>query len=128
MTIVINGKSEEVEFINDYGDGLSGKLFLIGHEFGPTHLVNAENMSDAEDAYLDDAETIPDEDMWEAYGFNSYAEYSLWNETPKEDGEADRDLTDGYRWQPNFTGTGVVQVGIYYWIKRVKLSSIELTE
>lgn len=124
MRIKWNNDEHEVGLIHEAFDGFECGLFLVGHEFGPTHLVTADSLADAEDAYLDQAETIPDADMWEAYGFKDKVTFEQWYTTP---GGEDRDLTDGYRWQPNFTGTGIVHVGLYYWIERVHLHSLELT-
>jgi len=123
MKVIINDKEEEVEFIDDYGDGLTGTLFLIGHEFGWTHLVNAECMQDAEEAYLDQAETIPEGQEYEAYGFSGPDAFDAAKELAGDEGI---DLKDGYRYQGTASGTGIVHVGLYFGIQRVSLSKVVL--
>lgn len=124
MEIVINGNVEQVEFINDYGDGLTGILFLIGHEFGWTHLVNAECMTDAEDAWLDEQPTVPEDELWEAYGFKSREDYEAFNDTPGA--KEYPNLVEGYLPQSNSTGTGVVEVGHYHNIVEVHIGEVQL--
>lgn len=123
LTIIINDKPEEVEFINDYGDGLSGTLFLVGHEFGFTHLVNAQNMQDAEEAFLDQATTVPEGDEYQAYGFAGPDAFDAAREAAGDEG---LNLADGYRHQANFTGTGIVNVGHYHGIQRVTVKQVVL--
>lgn len=125
MRISINGDETDVEFIHEAFDFYDCDKFLIGHAFGPTHLVTADNMGDAEEAYLDRADTIPEEDIWEAYGFDSVDAYLAWND--REDPDDERELRDGYRWQGTHTGSGIVQVGLDYWIRQVKTELFGLT-
>ncbi len=143
---------KEVEFIDDYGISIPGKFFLAGHEFGPTHIIHACSEDSADEAWLDNQETIPESEVHEAYGAydklrkrmieKGYADnYELrdfcnrWcrfyfqaathngNDTGKWE---EWDLIEGYQYQGTFTGTGIVNVGVYSWIREIHPDCIDI--
>lgn len=121
MKITIGEETEEVELINDYGEGLDGTLFLIGHEYGWSHLVNAQTREDAEDAWLDQAKPLEENELYTAYGYRTQKEFE---DRPEDD---EGNLAEGYRYQPNFTGTGVVYVGDHHRVRKVELEGVTLS-
>ena len=133
--IRFRGSVVKVEFIDEGWDGFP--LFVIGHEFGPTHLIRANHLSSAYEVWVDEQPTVPVEDLWEAYGFNSEESYnefcSLFNQGLKEeawviaknDGIEGEGVSvpddypyviEGYEQQSNSSGTGIVDVGHYVWV------------
>jgi hypothetical protein len=107
--VYFDGENEhKVELIDDWG-GFDETILVIGNEFGFTHVITGRTESDAYEAYLDECETIPESELWEAYGFESSKEFDDAFESEK----GDRDLADGYQYQSNSSGTGIVSVGIY---------------
>lgn len=122
MEITIDGNTEEVEFLDDVGDGVTegGPLFLIGHEFGWTHLVRADNSEVAEDTWLDVQETVKEDDLYKAYGYRTQQEFE---DRPEDD---EGQLADGYLIQPNARGTGVVFVTEYHRVRKVGLINLKL--
>lgn len=70
-----DGEFERCKFVDDYGfsapNGCENtKLYIVGHEYGYTHLVHAENESDALTAVVDEMPTIDPSELPEAY--NAY--------------------------------------------------------
>lgn len=122
MIINFDGKPDSVEFIDD-GYGLTGNLFLVGHEFGWTHLVASDNLADAEDAWLDLQPTIAESELHAAYGYATKEEYERVVEELASDSLV---LTEGYLYQANHSGTGIVHVGHYHRIVEVHLSEVKL--
>jgi hypothetical protein len=55
----------KVEFIDEGWDGCP--LFIIGHEFGPTHLIRAKSFDIAWEAWVDSQAPVSEDDLWEAY-------------------------------------------------------------
>lgn len=101
VSIVIGEElPSRVEFLNDYGDSLAGALWLFGNEFGPVFLVQAQTFQDAWEAAVDASETISVEEAAEI-------------------GEEGGELPEGYTFQANFSGTGIVNLGHYAWQNRV---------
>jgi hypothetical protein len=146
-----------------------GKLYLAGHEWGVTHLIKAANESDAHAEWLDNQPTVPEDELYEAYGFPTNELYDRFCELSKagldaayawvkwwnEDEQSPRNkcvhnvmnictypnrwqeielntsgitvpndfpmLIEDYDYQPNFSGTGVVNIGQYHWMKFWKL-------
>lgn len=85
---------EVIALYEGYASKLSDdKRFLFGNEYGPTHLVISDNWHDA----------------WEAMIDASYTETDI---TESLDDEGN--LQDGYVYQSNFSGTGIVDTQ-YIW-------------
>ena len=150
--ITIDGHA--ITFIDDYGlsCGTNGEFFVIGHEFGASHLVHARGFESAWEAWLDEQETIPESELPEAYGLEDdfrreYQEkdsapqwhekeaYAAWRarfdaacvaELRREG--AEHELIEGYEYQSNFTGTGIVDVGHYTWCNEADLDKVEITK
>ena len=75
----------------------------------PTRIISADTWEGAYDACLDDLPTIEPSEVFEAYGFEDQASFDREVEL-----NPDRiELCEGYRYQPNATGTGIVNVGHY---------------
>lgn len=76
----------------------------------PTCIVCATSWDSAYEALIDELPTIPESELYEAYGFETQADFDArfdddlyeWSE-----------LAEGYRYQSNFTGTGIVNIGHY---------------
>jgi hypothetical protein len=133
--IRFRGSVVKVEFIDEGWDGCP--LFVIGHEFGPTHLIRAQHLSSAYEAWVDEQPTVSVEDLWEAFGFNSEESYKefclLFDQGMKEEAWAIAQadgiegegvsvpddypyVIEGYEQQSNSSGTGIVDVGHYVWV------------
>jgi hypothetical protein len=99
-------------------------------------------LQSAEEAWLDEQETIPVEDLHEAYDAydmlrdeltgrgnedtiqlrnfcNRWAKTYFDIITSQDNAWDDLEMDESYDSQPNATGTGVVNVGHYHWIKEV---------
>lgn len=150
--ITIDGHA--VTFIDDYGlsCGSNGEFFVIGHEFGASHLVHASGFDSAWEAWLDEQETIPEDKIAEAYGLHDefreeYQKadpapawhdrdaYTAWKarfdaackaELSREG--AEYELIEGYEYQSNFTGTGIVNVGHYAWGNEADLTKVTIAK
>jgi hypothetical protein len=148
-------EEHELTFHDDYGlsCGSNGEWFLAGYEFGASVLIHSSNFSDAWDTWIDECKTIPVDEMTEAYGIDDTPEMAAWKEThpapqyfstewaawcaakateakrilkdcePKDGWE----LIEGYEYQSNATGTGIVDVGHYAWMREADLSEITIT-
>ena len=106
--IRFNGKVTRVNYVCSTSvPSPDSRLWIIGNEFGPTHLVKAESFDEAWDEFLDDLEPIPEDEVPEAYGLLFYI---------PEDYQDDLQLEEGYEFKPNGSGgTGIVYPGIYAW-------------
>jgi hypothetical protein len=93
-------------------DDSFGEFFVVGDEYGPTHVIRAHSVHSALDIWADEQPSIPVEDVPEAYGFDSEDELRAFEER----GEYP-ELADGYAYQENHDGgSGIVNVGYYQWI------------
>ena len=102
-----------------YDDGF-GPLWIYGHEYGPTIIVRAMSFEAAYEIAIDESLTIAPSEVPEAYGFDTQEELSA----VVEAGEYP-DLLEGYQYQSNATGTGIVEVGHYEWCEELTPESIE---
>ena len=124
LSVKFDDNDHTVRYYDEYGDGLTGTLFLLGHEFGPTHLIQADTFEDAYGVWVDLQQTIAESEVWEAYGYDTVEAYVKFCDG---DNNGDwPDLIEGYRYQDNTTGTGIVNVGDYEWQAEVKTSTVEL--
>lgn len=85
-----------------------GQLYVYGNETGATHIARADSFESALGAIYDELPTIPESDVPEAYGF----------ETREQLLGADTDtleLCEGYYYQDNSSGTGIVDPGHHEW-------------
>ena len=98
------------DFHGDYL-GKLGKLFVIRDSFGVTMIIRNMNPHTAWDNYLDELPTGPPEMMYEAYGFKSHEEFKAAVKYAIDNDTEHPQLAEGYEYQANVTGTGIVFVG-----------------
>jgi len=72
-------------------DDMFGGLFLAGHEFGPEIVIRAGSFQDAWEIWVDETKSIDPDDV--------------------------NDVLDLVEVQANSTGTGIVNMGHYAWMK-----------
>ena len=107
MTTLISDNQELVSASTRYGtpietydDGF-GPLYAYRDAGGLHGVVRAQSWHDAWEIVEDEILTsIPDEDVPEAYSFDTLEELQAAEEP---------DLEEGYSYQPNATGSGIVQ-------------------
>lgn len=139
----------EVEFIDDYGIDSGGGVqwYVVSNEFGPTCLVHACGYEDAWSAWLDEQPTIPESELPHAYNVYDSTEMRVWREAnplpafgsgewqayrDAERAEIERvfglrnnwELVEGFEFQNNGSGTGIVDVGLYATMGEADLSQI----
>ena len=73
----------------------------------PTMVISADSWESAYEACIDELTTIPASEVYEAYGFDDQATF----DQAVENDPDSLDLDEGYRYQSNCTGTGIVNVG-----------------
>lgn len=141
-----DGRESSVKFYDDGGPCWDKyKWFVCGFEFGPTMLVRADSDSSAYEIWVDESPTIEAGDVHEAYGafdrlleamevlghVNDYALRdfcSRWDEwyfevsTRGPDAWDNWELLEGYRMQSNSSGTGIVDMGHYEWMRPLESS------
>ncbi len=97
-------KSRFGSVVRYYDDGM-GPLFVMRDSMGIIGIVRAMSWEDAysivEDEFL---HVVPADEIGEAYGFNSQAEFEA-RDTSKDDS---MELREGYSYQSNSTGSGIV--------------------
>jgi hypothetical protein len=154
FTLTVNGN--EVKFQDEYGlsCGSNGDFFVAGHEFGAEVLIHASSHEDAWEAWIDECETIPESELPEAYGVPDSDEFKAWREANQKlttlewsaayDAECARilrawgdaadagereypELIEGYEYQSNASGTGIVDVGHYAWMNEADLAKVEVS-
>lgn len=128
MKIHFENKVHDVQLLEGYsGDFMARNMWVVGNEFGPTHLVlDMEEAGEALEVYYDSLAPIPEEEVWEAYGFDSLAEWKGWNEDMSAES---RGLLPGYEWQTEFKAceSGIVWIGHHVWIRKVRLDMLTLS-
>jgi hypothetical protein len=135
----------------DESYGLDGTFFLCGHEYGATHLICANNESEAYEIWIDLLPTIPREDVHEAHNaFDKLVDFMIakghandvqlrsfcnkWCDVYFDLDTRERDddmfnkweLDEAYRHQSNSTDTGIVYVGHNEWMNEIDPSMIEV--
>lgn len=117
-----------------------GDLYVFGDEYGPTLVIRAESFSSAWEIAIDESRSIELDEVPEAYGFWIHGDNKLWWAKDEESDRIygpysskesahdavytimesqERDLAEGYEYQPNGTGTGIVNVGHYVWLSEL---------
>ena len=99
-----NKYDREIEVIvEDCGDTT---VWVFSELHGPRYIVMADTLEGAFEAVCDHAPPVTEDDIHEAFNLTRQEYEALTaNSTP----EAWPDLADGYHYQPNATGTGIVQ-------------------
>lgn len=125
-------KLKQDDIVDDYGSG--GKWFVGKVELGPwimpSKLVRADSWESAWEAYIDECPTVPDDELHEAYGYDSRAEFKQMVDDVNDRAREYPDLSDEYDHQSNSTDTGIVytadrtleSVGVASHIVRFKVS------
>ena len=90
-----------------YGDEPYGSVCLI---------ITADSWEAAYDAAIDALPTIDPADLPEAYGYDTQKELDAACAAAPD---SCVDLAEGYCYQSNFTGTGIVNEGHYAWLWEV---------
>ena len=92
----------------DDGDGDWYVGELAGGNFGYVdRLVHARSWETAYDIWIDERETVPDDEVHEAYDMTE-AEFEAACERARDGKGEWPDLADGYSYQSDFSGTGIV--------------------
>ena len=116
-----------------------GNLYVVGHEFGPTHLIGARHFEAAYEWYLDNLIPMASEYVYIAYDFPSMGSMDKFSALHRKDPAAAYawvkaegielntdgitvptdfpELIEGYEYQPNATGSGIVDVGVHVWFR-----------
>lgn len=98
-----------------YDDSL-GPLWICGEEFGPSWIIRALSFEAAYGIWTDERPTIPQEEVHEAYGFDSDADMVKCDTECREGSREYPDLIEGYSYQDNASDTGIVATGHYEWL------------
>lgn len=132
-TQLIGARTSDGYPIDVYDDSY-GPVFVFGHEHGPTLVIRSRSWHSAWEIAIDEMRPISEEEVPEAYGFDGWdsagerteteyspdtarARFERWIEDA-ESGEKDYpELLEGYEYQSNSTGTGIVNVGHYAWLE-----------
>lgn len=90
--------------------GLNEFLYVAfdGSYWSPVLIVGAASWTDAYETAIDERPTVAPDDLWMAYGFDSPEEYDAAVMEAKESGHDWPDLAEGYTYQSNASGTGIV--------------------
>lgn len=93
-----------------YGEALWIVWEACGHFGVVAGIVAAVGEHDAYEALIDELPTVPEEDLHAAYGFDTSEDFAAFLDGvwPEEMPEGGPDLVEGYAYQSNFTGTGIV--------------------
>lgn len=132
---IIGAKNEFNRSLQVYDD-FSGSLYVYGQEYGPIGIIRADSCESAlEIAYDEFLVPIDSDEIPEAYGFWQYEEEGTFFLKDEDSSETypfasadarqeylqvlleDRDLVEGYYYQANATGTGIVNAGYYEWLE-----------
>jgi len=89
-------------------DDTFGQLYVAGFEYGPVIVIRAGSFEDAWGIWVDETTPIDPDEVNEAYGLDEWEQIVDFDQL---------DLVDGYEYQPNATGTGIVNMGEYAWIE-----------
>lgn len=120
-TSLVGAHNRESNFPIDCYDDSDGPLWLFGHEFGTTMVIRARSFEAAWEIAIDEAKTIADDEVPEAYGFygdSADEELRMAGERAEETGDYP-ELVDGYYMQSNCSGTGIVDIGHYAWLREM---------
>ena len=114
-TEIISAKTQYgsgIDFLNDW----TSPLWVYSNEYGPTFIAAGQTWESTYEAIIDELTTIPESELYEAFGFDNRKDYDEEIHTLQivleETGNVDwPELIEGYRYQSNFTGIGIVSVG-----------------
>lgn len=119
-TCLVGARSREYNFpVPVYDDG-DGPVWLFGDDAGTRLVIRAASYQAAWEIAIDEATPIPEAEVPEAYGFyGAQAALRLRHARELADaGEQEHpELVEGYEYQSNATGTGIVNVSDYAWLR-----------
>jgi len=138
---------DKCKLVDDYGYSApngceNAKLFVVGNEYGYTHLIHAQHDCDAYIAAVDEMRTVEPNEVHEAYnsfdkllermeslgyednqqlrGFcNRWAQFYFEASTKIEGAFDNWELDESYQYQSNSSGTGIVNVGHYLHMREI---------
>jgi hypothetical protein len=106
-------KLKQDDIVDDYGSG--GKWYVGKVECGPwilpSKVIRADSWENAWGAYIDECSTVPDDELHEAYGYDSRAEFQQMIDDVNDGAREWPDLSDEYEHQSNASDTGIVYSG-----------------
>jgi hypothetical protein len=93
-------------------------VWIIYNEHGACAVVHASDLHDAWDAWIDNAPTIDPSEVCEAYGLTQkdFDAIDCWDNGPN--------LCEGYTYQSNASGTGIVDTGHNTWLQVATVESL----
>jgi hypothetical protein len=95
-------------------DDMFGQLYVAGFEHGPTMLIRADSLQTAWEIWVDETPPIDPDEVNEAHGIPDGEIFDA------DILDADiPDLVEGYHYQSNVTGTGIVNMGHYAWLEQL---------
>lgn len=94
---------ESDHIVKVYDDGI-GQWYLFGREFGPEWLVRADSFQSAWEIVVDEMPTINESEVEEAYYLGD---------------DEQETLHEGYEYQSNASGTGIVDIGHDAWQEEI---------
>jgi hypothetical protein len=93
-----------------YDDGF-GPLWIFCNSMGIERIIRAQTWEDAYEIAVDERAPIAAEEVPAAYGFDTQAELDAAT-AALADGDGGPDLIEGYQYQSNSSGTGIVDVDL----------------
>ena len=111
--------------IRTYDDGF-GPLWLYQNE-GGMWVVRAQTFEDTLECVYDEMPTVPQEELYEAYGFDTDEEFQAAVTKAEESGDFP-ELAEGYSHQANASGTGIVFPGYSEHLSELTHADIERLE
>lgn len=127
-TALVGARNRESNFPVEVYDDSMGPLWICGFEYGPTMIIRASSFEAAWEIWVDESQTIDEDDVPEAYGFyDDNAALKLRQAGELADaGEGDYpELQEGYYHQSNANGTGIVNVGHYAWLRELDRNDLD---
>lgn len=94
--------------IKTYDDGC-GPLWIVRGVYGVRRIIRARSWEAAYEIHIDEEPPIEVGELWQAYGFDTPEAFEAAIAQARESGDWP-DLIEGYQYQSNSTGTGIVSV------------------
>jgi hypothetical protein len=105
-------------------DSYNGQLWTYGQELGIIAVVRADSFESALEAVYDELPTVPADELFEAYGFDTDAAYQ---QAVADAGDNGIDLAEGYTYQANASGTGIVNHGYHEALEPLNLEDARIS-
>jgi hypothetical protein len=127
-TRLVGVRSRETGFPERVYDDGEGPVWAFGDEYGVKLFVRAKSFETAYEIAIDESPTIDQKDVPEAFGFcgeDAAEQCAEAHRLAQENGDDYPELEEGYQFQSNFTGTGIVDVGYSTWLREVDRDDLE---